>query len=58
MASLLGLLLSAALAICVVAGTYLFKLKNDNLIEQIAEEVIKDETGLDIDLSPEDKEEK
>ncbi len=28
------------------------KLKNDNPIEEIAEEVIKKQTGLDIDLTP------
>jgi hypothetical protein len=54
MASLLGFILSAALAICAVAGTYLFKLKNDNIIEQVAEEVIKEETGIDVDLSPDE----
>jgi hypothetical protein len=54
MASILGLILSAALAICVVTGSYLLKLKNDHFIEQITESIIEDQTGIDIDLSPED----
>jgi len=37
-----------------LASTFIFKLKNDNPVEQVAEEVIKEETGLSIDLSPED----
>lgn len=58
MASLLGFILSAALGICVIAGGYLFKLKNDNIIEQLSEQVIKEETGIDIDLSPDEVEDK
>ena len=34
----------------------LFKMVNDNPIEQISEEVIKEATGLDIDITPEGKE--
>lgn len=29
-----------------------FKMKDDNFIEEIAESVIKNETGIDIDLTP------
>ena len=36
-----------------LGSTLIFKMKKDNPIEQIAEEVIKEETGKDIDLSPE-----
>lgn len=32
--------------------------KSDNPIEEIAEEVIKQETGMDIDLSPDSPEDK
>lgn len=32
-------------------------LKEDNLIEEAAEEVIKEKTGFDIDLTPSSKEE-
>jgi len=35
-----------------VGSTYYFKLKKDNPIEEIAEEVIKKQTGADVDLSP------
>lgn len=35
--------------------TYYYHLPSDNPVEQIAEEVIKYETGVDIDLSPKDK---
>lgn len=37
-----------------VASTLIFKLKKDNPVEQVAEEVIKEETGVSIDLTPED----
>ena len=32
--------------------------KDDNPIEELAEEIIKQETGIDIDLSPDSPEEK
>ena len=34
-----------------IASSYIFK-KTDNVVEEIAEKIIKDETGCDIDLSP------
>ena len=34
-----------------IASSYIFK-KTDNVVEEIAEEIIKDKTGCDIDLSP------
>jgi len=37
------------------AYKYYYKAPDDNPIEQLAEEVIKDVSGIDIDLSPEDK---
>lgn len=51
--------------ICIVAGsvivgiasTIIFKLKKDNPVEEIAEEVIKEKTGMSIDLSPNSPEE-
>ena len=46
-----GVLIGGALCIG-LASTWLFKKKPDNKIEEYAEEVIKKETGLDIDLSP------
>lgn len=47
--------------LAVLIGTISVKyLGNDNIVEEIAEDVIKEETGLSIDLSPSDihKEEK
>lgn len=44
-----------AIAVSVGIASYyvgFFKGKPDNPVEQIAEEVIKEETGLTIDLSP------
>lgn len=32
--------------------------KKDNVVEQIAEKIIKNQTGVDIDLSPDDKDAK
>lgn len=36
---------------------YVFKLKDDNVIEEASEYLIYKETGYDIDLSPEKKDE-
>jgi uncharacterized membrane protein len=33
-----------------------FGIKDDNVVEEMAEEVIKIRTGLDLDLTPESKE--
>ena len=47
----------AAAAIIGVASSKMMHMKEDNAIEEVAEEVIKKQTGLDVDLSPESKEE-
>lgn len=48
----------ALLVLVVLAGVGSgFYLKDDNLIEEAAEAVIKHETGLDIDLTPDSEEE-
>jgi len=52
-----GLIIAGA-AIIGSASVYVFKLKPDNPVEQIAEEVIKQETGVIVDLSPEEKDKK
>jgi len=47
-----------AVAVAIVVGacsTKYFKMKNDNPIEQAAESVLKSATGVDVDLSPENK---
>lgn len=50
-----GLIIGAA-AIVGAASTFVFKMKPDNPIEQVAEEVIKQETGVVVDLSPDSSE--
>lgn len=46
----------AAAAIIGIASNKLAHMGQDNAVEEVAEEVIKKQTGLDIDLSPESKE--
>ena len=41
-----------------LSSVYFLKMKSDNPIEEIAEEVIKNETGADVDLSPTSPEKK
>ena len=46
-------------AVCLIVGISTFRffgLKPDNPIEQITEQVIKEETGINVDLSPEKSE--
>ena len=49
---LLGLVMVSALSSCFMLKGF----KQDALIEEVAEEVIKTNTGFDIDLSPNSKE--
>jgi hypothetical protein len=35
-----------------VGSKYFFGMKDDNLIEEMSESVIKEATGVDVDLSP------
>lgn len=45
------------IAVCAIGGYVSSRyLGNDNPIEEAAEEVIEEETGLDVDLSPDSKE--
>ncbi len=46
--------------VCVVVGVgaTLITKKNDTTAEQLAEKVLKDETGIDIDFSPDDNNER
>lgn len=48
------LIVSASLIVGV--GSWVFFKKEDNPVEELAEEIIKQETGLDIDLSPQSPE--
>ena len=50
------ILLVVAAALTGVATYKKFGMKKDNPVEQLAEKIIKEQTGIDIDLSPEDKE--
>jgi len=50
---LIKVLIVAAVTIAGVSTTVIFKMKSDNVIEQVAEEVIKEQTGTTVDLSPE-----
>ena len=44
-------------AALVGVGSYHYlKMPQDNIVEEVCEEVIKKETGVEIDLSPESKE--
>lgn len=45
------LTLIAALSVFII-GKVCFHLKDDNQAEEIAEMVIKDQTGMDLDLTP------
>lgn len=49
-------LLVVAAAVTGVATYKKFGMKKDNAVEQLAEKIIKEQTGIEIDLSPEDKE--
>ncbi len=47
------------LAIIIVMGVFsTYLLGDDNPIEELSEEIIKEETGLDIDLTPNSKRKK
>ena len=53
-----GYILKITLLIAGVIGVFVgqkyFNMKDDNIVEQIVEEEIKEVTGISIDLSPED----
>lgn len=46
----IGLIISALVAFA--GAKYYFRAPDDNAIEEYAEEIIKEQTGLDIDLTP------
>jgi len=57
MIKLFGIIIVASAVIVGVASRFIFK-KSDNVIEEIAEEIIKKKTGHDVDLSPDTPENK
>ena len=48
----------AVSAIVGIGSTLILKMKHDNPVEEVCEEVIKDEAGLDVDLTPSSPENK
>ena len=52
----IALVLSAAVLGFLASRYGPFKGKQDNIIEETAEQVIKDETGIDVDITPTSKE--
>lgn len=55
MGILLKGILVAGAVIVGIGSTLLFKMPKHNPIEQVAEEIIKEETGVTIDLDPSEK---
>ncbi len=51
------IIIIAAAAVIGIVSTVFMKMKHDNAVEEIAEYVIKDQTGYDLDLSPDSPEE-
>lgn len=51
MIKLIGIAVVAGAIVVGVASRFIFK-KSDNIVEEVAEKVIKEKTGYDIDLSP------
>lgn len=52
---LIGLAIGAA---GIAIGTKFYNMKQDNVIEEFVEEEIENETGLDIDITPDSEEDK
>ena len=50
------LLILAGAVLAGLGSVYVFKMKPDNPIEETAEEVIKKESGIDVDLTPDSPE--
>jgi len=50
--SILNIVIIVGALVAGIGSTLYFKMKKDNPVEEIAEEVIKQKTGFDIDLSP------
>jgi len=55
-----GLLLKLSLLGIAVGGVLIghkyLRMRHDNIIEEVVEQTLKDQTGMDIDLSPSDSE--
>lgn len=55
MIKLVGIIIVSAAVVVGVASRFIFK-KSDNIVEEVAEKIIKAKTGIDVDLSPDTKE--
>ena len=55
---LIGILIVGGAAVLGFVSYEVFRMKQDNVVEETAEEVIKKVSGVEIDLSPESKEKK
>lgn len=52
-----AILIGISLAVATLSSLGVLKWRHDNKVEELAEEIVKAETGLDIDLSPDSPEE-
>ncbi len=50
--AIIKIVLLAGAIIVGIGSVAFFKLKKDNIVEEIAEDIIEDQTGIEIDLSP------
>jgi hypothetical protein len=50
-----AVIVAAALVIG-LGSSYIFKMKQDNAIEEISEGIVKEHTGIDLDMTPTTKE--
>jgi len=51
MVKIMGIIIVTLAVIGGIASRFIFK-KSDNVVEEIAEDIIKRQTGKDVDLSP------
>ena len=52
--SIIGVIVVGVSIIVGIGARFIFK-KKDHPVEQIAEKILKDQTGIDIDFTPEEK---
>jgi len=50
------ILILTGFALLTVTANKVFKLEDDNELEEFVEEIIENKTGMDIDLTPDSKE--
>jgi hypothetical protein len=57
MIKIIGIIIVTVAVLAGIASRFVFK-KSDNIVEEIAEHIIKNKTGHDVDLSPDTPEKK